>query len=75
MKIKAIASNMTELCLNNGKTILFSYKTAVACFLPGIGYLQTEEYYSVTTTKHINKWVGVTGATEISQDYIDALVK
>ena len=68
-----IAPNQIELKLNNGVTIFFSYKTPVAAFVPGKGYIRTEEYHSVTTSRHTNKWVGP-NAVKVPQAEIDALV-
>ena len=73
MKINVIAANMTELHLNNGTIILFSYNTPVAIFQPKVGYSRTKETYSSTTSRHINKWV--TGyAEKVSQAKINALL-
>jgi hypothetical protein len=55
MKIKPIQSNMTELTLNNGTQVLFSYQTPVACWIDG-QFFKTDKKWSNTTTRHINKW-------------------
>jgi hypothetical protein len=55
MKIKPIQSNMTELTLNDGTQVLFSYQTPVACWKDGHFY-KTDKKWSNTTTRHINKW-------------------
>lgn len=56
MKMKNIGSNQTELSLDNGVTVLFSYQTPVAIHIPGKGYYRAERMYSITTTRHVNKW-------------------
>lgn len=70
MKLKQLASNMTELELNNGTLVLFSYETPVCGFIgkdnygTGISegtYIETKTKYSRTTTKHINKWFELKG--------------
>jgi len=38
--------------------VLFSYETPVAAFVPGRGYLRTDRHFSVTTSRHINKFIG-----------------
>jgi len=59
--------------------ILYSYSTPVAAFVPGRGYLRTDRFYSVTTSRHINKWIeGWTGmagneCTTVPQSEIDAI--
>jgi len=57
MKLTPIGTNVTELELENGITVLFSYRTPVAAFVPGLGVIRTEEKFSQTTTKHTNKWI------------------
>lgn len=57
MKLSPIGSNQTELTLENGVEILFSYSTPVAAFVPGRGWVRTDEFHSVTTSKHINRWI------------------
>lgn len=56
MKVKNIGSNQTEVICGD-VTILISYETPVACKINN-EYYRTEERYSVTTTKHIDKWAG-----------------
>ena len=73
MKLKTIASNMTELNFN-GMSILFSYKTPVAGW-DNKGAFRTNKYYSPTTSKHINKYLGGSDVgRKVSQDYINGLV-
>lgn len=72
MKINKVGSNMTELVRTSGVVVLFSYSTPVAALLPSGQYVKTDQKYSVTTTKHVNKWVG--GNVESRpQSYIDEL--
>ena len=54
MKLNPIASNMTEVEIGD-TLVLFSYKTPVACRMGGHFY-RTEKHWSVTTSRHINKW-------------------
>ena len=73
MKIKPIGSNQTELHLADGRVVLFSYETPVALHVPGEGYYRTSERYSVTTSKHVNRWTNRTVKT-IDADKLAALV-
>lgn len=83
MELKVIGSNKTEVRLpDNGYTvnrvILFSYSTPVAYAETdetGRHYYRTEEYYSRTTSKHINGWLPKESAEEKSQNFFDELVK
>ena len=72
MRIKPIASNMTELLLNDGTQVLFSYETPVASWKDGQFY-KTSHKWSNTTTRHINKWAHC--AVSMPQDYFNNLVK
>ena len=60
MRIKNIGSNQTVVVskLPNGRTleVLFSYETPVAVRGPTVDH-KTERKWSVTTSKHINKFL------------------
>ena len=74
MQLTPIASNMTEVETSEAR-ILFSYRTPVAAYVFGEGYVRTEKWWSVTTSRHINKWIGKDVPTEeVSQTYLDNLV-
>ena len=73
MKIKQIASNMTELDLGFAQ-VFFSYETPVAACLTDGSLVRTAERYSVTTTKHINKWLQGCDALTVPQAHIDCLL-
>ena len=77
MKLNPVAANQTELELPNGTTVFFSYKTPVACHVPGEGYAKTDKRWSVTTSKHIGKFIarnGGSGAVQVKpQSYFDGL--
>ena len=75
MKLKQIASNMTELTVNPSVTVFFSYETPVAARLAYGKLVRTEEWYSATTTKHINKWLKGCEARTVSQSHINSLLK
>ena len=55
MQLTPIASNMTEIETSEAR-ILFSYRTPVAAYIFGEGYVKTDQFWSVTTSRHINKW-------------------
>jgi len=65
---------MTELTVGN-TTVLFSYRTPVAGY-DDQGAFRTAQKYSVTTSRHINQYLGGkdVGRT-VSQDYINSLVE
>ena len=75
MQLTPIASNMTEVETSKAR-VLFSYRTPVAAYVFGEGFVRTEKWWSVTTSRHINKWIGKDVTTEeVSQTYLDNLVQ
>ena len=71
MNLTPIAANQTVLSFTNGAEVFFSYKTPVAAYCPLRGYIRTEKFWSVTTSRHINKWLrDVNNVTEVSQNYL-----
>ena len=76
MELKSLAANRTLLIFNRGITeILFSYEKPVAGYSHKLGWIKTEEYYSKTTTRHINQYLGNLNHTVVSQSVIDDLLK
>ena len=74
MQLTPIAANQTQLNLNAGTEVFFSYRTPVAAKLPNYDYIRTATKWSTTTTRHINKWLeGVTAQT-VDQSILDSLV-
>ena len=56
MILRQLGSNQTELSLNNGTSLFFSYETPVAGYSHDLGWFKTSTYYSRTTSKHINQY-------------------
>ena len=75
MKLTPIAANQTLVSYNNGKEVLFSYSTPVAGYSTELGYVRTKEWYSSTTTRHINKYLGELNYTEVPQQTINELLQ
>jgi hypothetical protein len=74
MKLRQVKSNVTELTIGD-TTIMFSYQTPVAGY-DDQGAFRTDQYYSVTTSRQINQYLGGkdVGRT-VPQDYINSLVE
>ena len=72
MQLTPIASNMTEIETSEAR-ILFSYRTPVAAYIFGEGYVKTDQFWSVTTSRHINKW-GAKDGKEVPQARLENLV-
>ena len=73
MQLTPIASNMTEIETEDAR-ILFSYRTPVAAYVFGVGYVKTDKWWSVTTSRHINKWTDNCTVKEVSQTFLAKLV-
>ncbi len=78
MKLTPIAANRNVISYNDGTEVLFSYSTPVAGYSTELGYVRTQQWYSSTTSRHINKYLGVnTGSgvnyTNVSQETINEL--
>jgi hypothetical protein len=56
MKVQQVTTTSTQISLADGTEVLFSYSTPVAALVPGKGWIRTEQFYSTTTSKHINRW-------------------
>ena len=75
MKLKRIGYNQTVVNLNNGAEVFFSYDTPVAGRSADYEYFRTKDYYSSTTTRHINKWLEGVNALEVSQEVINNIAE
>ena len=74
MKLRRIGTNQTVIKYNNGSEVFFSYDTPVAAKTADWEYLRTEDFYSKTTSRHINKWLENVDAEKVSQETINNLV-
>lgn len=80
-----LGTNKTELRLDDKDgcgvhdvRVLFSYQTPVAysCVTAeGKLFFRTNEWYSMTTTRHIKSWLPYDDAEEVDQYIIDDVVK
>ena len=73
MKLTPIAANQTSVSFNDGTEVFFSYKTPVAAYLPEKGYVKTDTFYSVTTSRRINKWLPTKDVPEVSDTFLKLL--
>ena len=70
MQLTPIAANQTSVTFNDGTEVFFSYKTPVAAYLPSKGYVKTEKFYSVTTSRHINKYLPTKDVPTVSEEFL-----
>ena len=76
MRIRPIAPNQTELTIDGIGRIFFSYQTPVAAWIDSEAtYYKTSKKWSVTTSKHINKWLGGAYAEVQPQEWFDSLLE
>ena len=73
MKLRIIGSNQTEINLGFVQ-IFFSYETPVAARIIDGSFIRTDQKYSVTTSKQINKWLAGREHTLVPQHRIDGLL-
>ena len=74
MKLHSFATNRTLLTFADGTEVFFSYSTPVAGYKSNIGYVKTNQWYSSTTTRHINKYLDDNFALNVEQDTINNLI-
>ncbi len=70
MKVTRIGKQNAHILEGNGFRVLQSYNTIVALQAPSGKYYKTDRYWSVTTSKHINKFVSANPIL-VSQDLLD----
>ena len=71
MKLTPFGPNQTQITSGN-KTVFFSYQTPCAARIDG-NFYRTSKKFSVTTSKHINKWLDGANAEEKDQSFFDSL--
>ena len=75
MQLHNLGANKTELRLDDGLVVFFSYNTPVAAVLAGGGgFVQTEKKWSVTTSKHTTMWLDGVNARKVPQETLDSLI-
>ena len=72
MNLQPIASNMTEVTTDKAR-VLFSYSTPVACFHQDGRAYRTDKFWSVTTSRHIYKWLDGAKVETRPQSFFDSL--
>ena len=72
MEKTKIGSNIYESTLPNGSVLFWSYNTVVAGNIADVGYVRTEQHYSKTTTRQLNKWLTGLDYKTVTQKYLDS---
>lgn len=52
------STHITTVQLTDGREVLLSYGVPVAAKLATGEYVKTSQYYSVTTSRHVNQYLG-----------------
>ena len=74
MKLKKLGNNVTLVKFDTCE-VLYSYETPVAALrYSDHEYQRTNQFWSVTTSRHINQWLQGVEAQEKAQDYFYGLV-
>ena len=71
IKLKPIKHNQNVITVPNGAQILFSYETPVAVISADGFNTITEQYHSVTTSRHINRFMQDLDYKKVSQNSLD----
>lgn len=74
---RKVGSNITERILPDGSVVLYSYATPVAAYVGG-RFVRTNVWYSKTTTRHTNKWLGMRRADDVGtvdQQFLNSICK
>ena len=72
MKLIPYGSNQNLVEINKDTEIFYSYKTAVAGKIKG-QYYRTNRWYSQTTTRHINKYLGKLKYIEVDPSFFESI--
>tara|TARA_R100000988_G_C3879205_1_gene107488 strand:- start:215 stop:496 length:282 start_codon:yes stop_codon:yes gene_type:complete len=72
MKLIPMGSNMNLTVINSDTELFFSYKTCVAGKIKG-KYYRTNRWYSQTTTRHINKYLGKLKYIEVEPSFFESI--
>jgi len=76
MELQRQGANVAVILFNDGARILFSYDVPVAAYFPAAGgFVKTDKYWSRTTTKHINAFVGVAPCVVVPQADIERIAR
>lgn len=75
VRLKNRGSNQTIIDFGDAGEVLFSYETPVAGRHPRMGMVRTTQFYSPTTSKHVNAYLGPAaqahGVQAVPQSFFD----
>lgn len=71
IRLKQRGSNQTILDLGDAGEVLFSYETPVAGIHPRMGFVRCTQFYSPTTSKHVNAYLSGVSAQGVPSQFFD----
>jgi hypothetical protein len=71
VRLKNRGPNQTIVDFGDAGEVLFSYETPVAGRHPRAGTVRTTQFYSPTTSKHVNAYLGGVETQAVSQQFFD----
>jgi hypothetical protein len=71
IKVNSVRKNY-NIITHKYNQILFSYQTPVAVITSNGNIYKTKQKYSVTTSRHINKFLEGLESEEVDQNFIDS---
>lgn len=74
MKLRRIGPTTTVVEIGNTQ-FLFSYDTPVAARLSGGTFIRTQQFWSLTTSRHISQWLHGAQAVRVPQATLDAMTQ
>jgi hypothetical protein len=72
LSLRQVGPNQTELHIGDA-VVFFSYETAVVAYIRG-QWFRTAQKHSVTTSKHINQYLGSINAQSRDQEWFDHIL-
>jgi len=71
MNLSRIGTNEALIRFGDSTEVFYSYETPVAGYTIALGFFRTSKKFSVTTTRHINKYLQGCDAEIMSQESIE----
>lgn len=72
--VKPSGRDPVVLEYRDGTRLLFSYETPVAAYVPGEGFIATNEAVTPTTARRIRDWIGSASFRDVDQADIFAVI-
>lgn len=74
MKIQTLGPSARVVMFKDGLRVLVSYETPVAAIMPDGSRVQSEQFYSRTTSKHIGQFFKDDGSARVTRSTVSESV-